>query len=97
MKKAHEIFADNLRNFWSVRPYQDIISWAEENIDFSGDVSAERSRVDFSLSPFLIEPLRAWEFSGRIREVAVCGIEQHGKTLIEVIGVLYNFIFILLY
>lgn len=93
MKKAHEIFADDLRNFYNIRPYQDVISWAESNIDFSADVSAERSRIDFTLSPFLIAPLRAWEFSGRIREVAVCGIEQHGKTLIEIVGVLYNFIF----
>lgn len=66
---------------------EDIIAWAEKNIDFSDDISAERKRLDLSLSPFLVEPLRAWDFSGRIREVAVCGIEQHGKTLIEGIGV----------
>ena len=85
-------FSRGLREFWNVAPHVDIITWAEENIDFSGDVSAERARLDLSLSPFLVEPLRTWEFSGRIREVAVCGIEQHGKTLLEVIGVLYNFI-----
>lgn len=77
---------------WQVQPHRDVIEWAQESIDFSDDVSAERDRLDLELSPFLIEPLRAWDFSGKIREVAVCGIEQHGKTLLEVIGVLYNFI-----
>ena len=90
--KPHEEFAASVRSFWDIRPHQDIISWAKENIDFSLDTSAERSRIDFDLSPFLIEPLQQWEFSGKIREMVVCGIEQHGKTLIETIGVLYNFL-----
>ncbi len=88
----HQAFADALRGFYAISPHHDIISWAVDNIDFSEDVSAERARLDLTLSPFLVEPLRAWEFSGHIREVAVCGIEQHGKTLLEVIGVLYNFV-----
>ena len=88
----HEEFAASVRSFWAIQPHQDIISWAKENIDFSLDTSSERSRIDFDLSPFLIEPLQQWEFTGKIREVVVCGIEQHGKTLIEVIGVLYNFL-----
>ncbi len=81
-----------IRAVWNVKPHVDIITWAEQNIDFSDDVSAERSRLDLSLSPFLVEPLRCWEYSGKIREVTVCAIEQHGKTLIESIGVLYNMI-----
>ena len=68
----------------------DIITWAQDNINLSDDVSSERNRVDFDLSPFLVEPLKQWEFSGKIREVAVCGIEQHGKTLLEAIGVTYS-------
>ena len=92
MTAPHEIFADALRNFYAITPHRDIISWAVDNIDFSDDISAERDRLDLDLSPYLVEPLRTWEFSGKIREVAVCGIEQHGKTLLEVIGVLYNFV-----
>ena len=83
-------FFDDIRNFLQVAEHKDIIEWAEESIDLSDDVSAERKHVDFSLSPFLVEPLRQWEFSGRIREVAVCGIEQHGKTLLEAMGVTYS-------
>ena len=71
-------FFDDIRNFLQVAEHKDIIEWAEESIDLSDDVSAERKHVDFSLSPFLVEPLRQWEFSGRIREVAVCGIERGG-------------------
>ena len=89
---AIDLVLDGVRNAWSVAEHRDIIAWAQDNIDFSDDISAERSRLDFELSPFLIEPLRTWDFSGKIREVAVCGIEQHGKTLLEVIGVLYNFV-----
>lgn len=92
MKNEHLALCSTVRKFLDIRPHQDIISWAKENIDFSGDISAERQRIDFDLSPFLIEPLRTWEFTGKIREVTVCGIEQHGKTLLEVVGVLYNMI-----
>ena len=71
-------------------PHVDIVSWVNENVNLADDVSAERNKVDFDLSPFLLEPLRQWEFSGLIREVAVCGIEQHGKTLLEALGVTYS-------
>lgn len=97
MKPKTESFlpklSSEIREFLKISPHIDIVSWAEANIDLSGDVSAERSRLDLSLSPFLIDPLRAWDFHGRRREVTVCAIEQHGKTLLEVIGVLYSFLF----
>ncbi len=91
--KLSDSLADDVAAFFEIRPYQDIITWAQENIDFSEDISAERNRLDFSLSPHLIEPLRAWEFQGKRREVTVCGIEQHGKTLLEIVGVLYSMIY----
>lgn len=78
-----------LSHFWHFPIRQDIISWATANIDFSGDISAERSRLDLALTPHLVEPLKMWDFRGKIREMTVIGIEQHGKTLIEVIGALY--------
>ena len=81
-----------LSQFWHFPIRQDIITWALENIDFSEDVSAERSRLDLSLTPHLVEPLRMWDFRGKIREMTVIGIEQHGKTLIEVIGALYSMV-----
>lgn len=92
MQTEHLELCRSVRQLFNIRPHVDIITWARENIDFSGDISAERQRLDLDMSPFLIDPLKAWEFSGKIREVTVCGIEQHGKTLLEVIGVLYNMV-----
>ena len=39
----HLIFTSALRNFYAIAPHRDIISWATDNIDFSEDVSAERT------------------------------------------------------
>ncbi len=92
MKQAtytSEIFSTGVRSFYDIEPYQDILTWASSAIDFSEDVSAERKRLDLAMSPHLVEPLRCWEFNGLRRDVTVCGIEQHGKTLLEVVGVLY--------
>lgn len=65
---------------------EDVIEWIEENVNLSEDISSERSKIDFTLSPFLVDPLRMWDFSGKIREVVVCGPEQMGKTLLEASG-----------
>ena len=92
-KTSLEILEESILNFWNITPYENIISWAERNIDFSDDISAERSKLDFSLTPHLIEPLKTWEFDNTIREVQVIGIEQHGKTLLEIIGALYSMIY----
>lgn len=81
---------DEITGFYDIRSYKPIVEWASANIDFSEDVSAERDRLDFSLTPHLIEPLQAWEFDGVIRRVQVIGIQQHGKTLLEVIGATYS-------
>jgi phage terminase large subunit GpA-like protein len=90
MRRADRKFAAFFRDFLKPPAHIDIIEWAQRSIDFSDDISAERKRFDISLSPFLAEPLRAWQYAGKIREVVVCGIEQHGKTMIEAIGVNYN-------
>ena len=65
---------------------EDVIDWIAENVNLSEDISAERKRIDYTLSPFIIDPLRTWDFSGKIREVVVCGPEQMGKTMIESSG-----------
>ena len=87
------IFVSAVRDFLTLMPRKNIIDWAEDNIDFSDDISAERKKLDMSLSPFLVDPLKCWEYSGRIREVVVCAPEQTGKTMIERIGVLYCMMF----
>lgn len=92
-KPALQILEEAILDFWDIVPYQDIISWSEENIDFSEDISAERSQLDFSLTPHIVEPLKQWQFDGKIREVQIIGIEQHGKTLCSVVGLLYSLVY----
>lgn len=58
-------------------------SWAAENIIFSSDSDPVKGPVDFSLSPFLRDPVRAWDLSDVVglREVTVVAPEQMGKSL----------------
>lgn len=87
-------WGSQIASFGEILPFECPVDWAVKNIDFSEDVSAERQRFDPALSPHLIEPLNAWDFSGKIKEVTVIGIEQHGKTLLEVIGALWSMVYI---
>ena len=82
-----------MRNFIEITPYQPIIEWAETAIDFSLVPGAAFRKLDFSMYPHTREPIEKWEFDGKIRELTVCGIEQHGKTQIESVGVLYTLVF----
>lgn len=68
----------------------DIIAWSQKNINFSDDVSAQRSTLDLQLTPHLVDILKQWQFKNKIKEVTVCGIEQHGKSLTWVVGLLYS-------
>lgn len=83
-----------IARFCDITPFERPVDWAVRNIDFSEDVSAERQRFDPALTPHLIEPLNAWDFTGQIKEVTVIGIEQHGKTLLEVIGALWSMVYL---
>lgn len=91
--KAIERLAESMRSFLEVTPYQPIVEWVETNIDFSLVPGAAFRRIDFEMYPHTREPISMWEFDGKIRELTVCGIEQHGKTQIEVMGVLYTMVF----
>lgn len=67
--------------------------WAEKNISFEYDVSANFERFDLSLTPYLKDPLDTWNFANTIREVTVVSPEQMGKSLSWIIGLLYTFIY----
>ncbi|MBR2509578.1 MAG: phage terminase large subunit family protein [Lentisphaeria bacterium] len=92
MSAAEKIYA-GMSGFLHLPVREDIVDWASKNIDLSGDISSQGSRIDFARSPFLIEPLRAWNFDGIKKEVVVAAPEQMGKTLLEVVGVIYNITF----
>lgn len=85
---------DHLKQYFKITPYQDIISWAEKNIDFSDDVSAERNKLDFNLYPYQIPILKEWQNEGKkIKTIVVVAPEQTGKTNMFAVGNLYNMVF----
>lgn len=81
----------NIKRYFNITAYQDIISWAEKNIDFSDDVSAERNKLDFNLYPYQIPILKEWQNDKKqIKTIVVVAPEQTGKTNMFAVGLLYN-------
>lgn len=91
-KKVEEYnLIEHIRKYFSVRPFKPIIEWAQENIDFSQQISAERNRLDFDSYPYQKDILKEWEMKpGVIKTIVVVAPEQTGKTNIFVCGILYN-------
>ena len=75
MKKKFDLIG-SVRNFFDITPYEHIIPWAEKNIDFSKDVSAERNYIDFDLYPYQVDIIKEWEDLNSIKSVVVCMPEQ---------------------
>lgn len=92
MKKQFDLIS-GIRNYFSITPYEDIITWAQKNINFSDDVSSQRNFLDLQLTPHLVQILKQWQFKGKIKQVTISGIQQHGKSLTWVIGLLYTMIY----
>lgn len=85
---------EHIRRYFNLTPYQDIISWAQQNIDFSDDVSAERNKLDFNLYPYQIPILKQWENENKaIKTIVVVAPEQTGKTNMFAVGELYNMVY----
>lgn len=82
-----------IRDFFEITPYQDIITWSQENIDFSKDVSAERNYLDFDLYPYQVDIIKEWEDLDNIKTVTVVAPEQMGKTNMFVVGLLWRMVF----
>lgn len=68
-----------IRDFFEITPFEHIIPWAEKNIDFSKDVSAERNYLDFSLYPYQVDIIKEWEDLTNIKTVTVVAPEQMRK------------------
>lgn len=96
MKRKNEPFdlIEHIERYFSVTPYQDIISWCEQNIDFSQQISAQRNKLDFNLYPYQIPILKQWQNEKKkIKTIVVVAPEQTGKTSLFVDGLLYNMVF----
>ena len=79
MKKHQFDLIKEIRKFFEIQAFQSIIPWAEKNINFSNDISAQRNFLDFSLYPYQVDILKQWEDLNHRKEVVVCSPEQMRK------------------
>ena len=79
MKKEKFNLIKEIRKFFEIQAFESIIPWAEKNINFSNDISAQRNFLDFSLYPYQVDILKQWEDLKHIKEVVVCSPEQMRK------------------
>ena len=93
MKKKHFNLIEEIRKLFEIQAFQSIIPWAEKNINFSNDISAQRNFLDFSLYPYQVDILKQWEDLKHRKEIVVCSPEQMGKTNLFVVGLLWRMIF----
>lgn len=85
MKKEKFNLINEIRKFFEIQAFQSIIPWAEKNINFSNDISAQRNFLDFSLYPYQVDILKQWEDLKHRKEIVVCSPEQMGKTNLFVV------------
>lgn len=93
MKKEKFDLIKEIRKFFEIQAFQSIIPWAEKNINFSSDISAQRNFLDFSLYPYQVDILKQWEDLKHIKTVTVVAPEQCGKTCTYIVGLLWRMIF----
>lgn len=78
MKKQTFNLSEEIRKYFDIQSFQHIIPWAEKNIDFSKDISAQRNRLDFDLYPYQKEVIKQWEDLDSIKTVTVVAPQQLG-------------------
>ena len=79
MKKEKFNLIKEIRKFFEIQAFESIIPWAEKNINFSNDISAQRNFLDFSLYPYQVDILKQWEDLKHIKNVTVVAPEQMRK------------------
>ena len=79
MKKENFNLIKEIRKFFEIQAFQSIIPWAEKNINFSNDISAQRNFLDFSLYPYQVDILKQWEDLNHRKEIVICSPEQMRK------------------
>lgn len=75
-KKQRFNLIEEIRKFFSIQAYEDIISWAQKNINFSSEISSERNFLDFDLYPYQVDIIKQWSDLTSIKEVVVVCPEQ---------------------
>lgn len=71
------IITKDISTYFKIQPYNDdIIDWADKNIDFSDDISAERNRLDWEMYPYQKDVIKACSNLEGRHKVTFCGCEQ---------------------
>lgn len=93
VKKPPFDLIQNIRDYFHITPFMPIMEWIEKYINYSDDVSAERSRPDFSQFPYQVEILKQWEDLNSRKIVTVVSVEQMGKTNMFLLGLLWRMVY----
>ena len=88
-------FDDNdIDNCFKVSAYIPPLDFAQNEINFNHDVSASAKNFDLSITPYLADVLQQWNFRGSgSREVVVMAVEQTGKSVSWMIGLIWSFLY----
>lgn len=88
------LLSESMIEFFNVQQYKDILQFAVEDVDLSDDVSSDKSRVDLQNYPYLVQPLSRCAIEDNIRKQVIISFpQQMGKTMIEMIALLYNTVY----
>ena len=93
MQKSNFNLCGQIKKYFDIQPFMEIIPWAQKYIDFSNDISAQRNKLDFSLYPYQVDIIKEWQDLNSIKTVTVVAPEQMGKTNLFVVGMLWRMVF----
>lgn len=89
-----ELLSDSMVQFFNIQDYKDILQFALQDVDLSDDVSASKSKVDLQNYPYLVQPLSNCSIEYGIRkQICVAFPQQMGKTMLQMIAILYNTVY----
>jgi hypothetical protein len=87
----YEQLAHRVEDYFRFSEFIKPADWVKDNIIMSGVIGAKMDKPDLNLTPYLIDPLNEWDFSGCIREVTVVAPEQTGKSATWNWGLTWSF------
>lgn len=91
---AVESLSDNMLSFFDIQDYKSILQFAVEDVNLAQDVSAPKSRVDLENAPHIVQPLSKCVIEkGKRKQIVIAFPQQMGKTLIQMIALLYNSVY----
>ena len=94
MKKLPDInLVQEMRDYFTLSPFMEIMPWIDKYISYADDVSAERDKPDWSFFPYQVEIIKTWEDIKTRKHVAVCACEQMGKSNTWILGLLWRMVY----